>query len=56
VSEGFEPALRVALELHAEWAAASFDGDGNGLFASYINTWPTDSQWYNGGETVEETA
>ena len=54
--EVFEAALRVALTLHAEWASAVFDADGNGLFSSYINTWPTDSQWYNGAETVEETA
>lgn len=50
-----EPLLRHALQLHGEWADDCFDGDGNGLYLSYINTWPTDSQWYR-GETVEETA
>jgi hypothetical protein len=29
---------------------------GDGLYQSYINTWPTDSQWYNGGATAEETS
>lgn len=48
--------LRPALALHAEWAGDCFDGDANGLYQSYINTWPTDSVWYNGGETAEETA
>jgi hypothetical protein len=93
-----EAALLEPLLAHAQWAQESFDGDGNGGYASYINTWcvpppplvlyqswrttrrllpivllfppppfrtdislplpnrrPTDSQWYNGGETVEET-
>ena len=39
-----------------EWAEACFDADGDGLFHSYINTWPTDGVYYNGGATVEETA
>lgn len=51
-----EALLRPALEMHAEWAGDCFDADGNGLYQSYINTWPTDSVWYNGGETAEETA
>ena len=34
-----------ALKLHEEWARESFDADGNGLYSSYTNTWPTDSQW-----------
>ena len=51
-----EGLLRPALKLHEEWARESFDADGNGLYSSYTNTWPTDSQWYNGGETHEETA
>ncbi len=49
------PLLRAALALHAEWAEECFDPDSNGLFHSYINTWPTDSVYFNGGETVEET-
>lgn len=48
--------LRPALELHLEWQENCFDHDGDGLYESYINTWPTDSQWYNGGGTAEETS
>ena len=51
-----ENLLRPALDLHLEWARACFDPDGDGLYESYINTWPTDSVWYNGGGSVEETA
>ena len=46
----------ICRELHTEWAEDCFDDDGNGLYRSYINTWPTDSVWFNGGETVEETS
>jgi hypothetical protein len=51
-----EPLLRSALALHVELAGDAYDGDGDGLYAAYINTWPTDSVWYNGGATAEETA
>jgi hypothetical protein len=51
-----EALLRPALKLHVEWARDCFDADGNGLFSSYTNTWPTDSQFYSGGETWEETS
>ena len=51
-----EAILRPALAMHAEWAANCFDADSNGLYQSYINTWPTDSVWFNGGETAEETS
>ncbi len=51
-----ERILRPALELHLEWARACFDPDDDGLYESYINTWPTDSIWYNGGGSVEESA
>ncbi|HBE41239.1 MAG TPA: hypothetical protein DDW27_08555, partial [Bacteroidales bacterium] len=51
-----EEILRPALELHLEWIKDCFDPDGNYVYESYINTWATDSQWYNGGDTVEETA
>jgi hypothetical protein len=54
-SEELERDLRGALELHAVWMRECFDPDGDGLYESYINTWPTDSVWYNGGGTVEET-
>jgi hypothetical protein len=52
----FERRLLPMLELHLGWAKECFDPDGDGLYESYINTWPTDSQWYNGGGTVEESA
>jgi hypothetical protein len=48
--------LRPALELHLQWMDECFDPDCDGLYESYINTWPTDSQWYNGGGTAEETS
>ncbi len=52
----FEKELLPALELHLQWARDCFDPDGDGLYESFVNTWPTDSQWYNGAGTVEETA
>lgn len=48
--------LRDALELHLVWIRDCFDPDGDGLYESYLNSWPTDSQWYNGGGTAEETS
>ncbi len=51
-----EHILRPALELQLEWAKACFDPDDDGLYESYINTLPTDSVWYNGGGSVEESA
>ena len=45
-----------ALELQLEWARERFDPDDDGLYESYINTLPTDSVWYNGGGSVEESA
>lgn len=55
-SPAYVAMLRPALELHLQWQEECFDPDGDGLYESYINTWPTDSQWYNGGGTAEETA
>ena len=55
-NETHEALLRPALKLHEEWARECFDADANGLYSSYTNTWPTDSQFYSGGETQEETA
>jgi hypothetical protein len=52
----FEKRLLPLLELHLQWAKDCFDPDDDGLYESYINTWPTDSVWYNGGGTVEESA
>lgn len=51
-----ERGLRPALERHLEWAKECFDPDGDGLYESYINTLPTDSVWYNGGGSVEQSA
>ncbi len=38
------------------WQRECFDPDDDGLYESYINTWPTDSVWYAGGAGAEETA
>jgi hypothetical protein len=51
-----EKLLRPALELHLNWQQECFDSDGDGVYESYLNAWPTDSQWYNGGGTAEETS
>jgi hypothetical protein len=51
-----EKILRPALELHLEWMQECFDPDQDGTYESYINTWPTDSIWFNGGGTPDETA
>lgn len=51
-----ENILRPALELHLKWQEDCFDPDQDGVYESYINGWPTDSQWYNGGGTAEETS
>ncbi|MCX6631510.1 MAG: DUF4450 domain-containing protein, partial [Candidatus Solibacter sp.] len=55
-SPELEQLLRDALELHSVWMRECFDPDGDGLYESYINTWPTDTVWYNGGGSVEESA
>ena len=47
--------LYQALKLHTRWQDDCFDPDGDGLYESYINSWPTDSVWYNGGGSCEET-
>ena len=51
-----ERLLRPALELHLEWMKDCFDPDDDGLYESYINTLPTDSVWYNGGGSAEQSA
>lgn len=48
--------LYPALELHTKWQDECFDPDEDGLYESYINTWQTDSVWYSGGGSAEETA
>jgi hypothetical protein len=55
-SPELEALLRGALELHTVWMRECFDPDGDGLYESYINSWPTDTVWYNGGGSVEESA
>lgn len=50
-----EGPLRSALELHVEWAEDCFDADGDGLYTAYINTWPTDTVWFNGGAAPEQS-
>ncbi len=51
-----EAMLRPALDLHLEWLQECFDPDGDGAYESYINAWPTDSVWYNGGGSAEATS
>ncbi len=51
-----EKLLYPALELHLQWQQECFDPDANGVYESYINTFPSDNVWYNGGETTQETA
>ena len=51
-----ENILRPGLDMHLEYIRDCFDPDGDGIYESYANTWPTDDQWYNGGGTAEETA
>jgi hypothetical protein len=51
-----EKTLRPALEKHLAWMKTCFDPTDSGVYESYLNTWPTDDQWYNGGGTAEETA
>jgi hypothetical protein len=52
----FAEKLLPMLELHLQWAKECFDPGDRGIFESYINSWPTDNQWYNGGGTTEESA
>ena len=51
-----EKLLRPALELHLEYIRDCFDPDGDGLYESYANTWPTDNSWFSGGGCAEQTA
>jgi hypothetical protein len=52
----YEKRLLPMLELHLERSRQCFDPDGDGLYESYNNTWPSDSVGYNGAGTVEESA
>ncbi|MEI6351390.1 MAG: LamG-like jellyroll fold domain-containing protein [Verrucomicrobiota bacterium] len=51
-----EKTLRPALELHLDYIARCFDPDGDGAYESLPNTMLTDTVWFNGGGTPEETA
>ncbi len=51
-----EEVLYPMLELHLEWLRDCFDPDGDGLYESYRNVWPTDSYWYAGAGSAEETS
>ena len=51
-----EKILKPMLESHLEHCRACFDPDGDGLYESYNNTWPSDSIWFNGGGTPEQSA
>lgn len=55
-SQELEKLLGPALELHLDYIRECFDPDGDGLYESYLNTWPTDGTWFNGGGTAEESA
>ncbi len=52
----FEKLLMPNLELHLERCKICFDPDDDGLYESVVNVWPSDSQWYNGGGSVEQSA
>jgi hypothetical protein len=47
---------RKALEEHAVWEKRCFDPADSGIFESCINTWASDSVWYNGGPGPIATA
>ncbi len=51
-----EKLLRPALELHLGYIERCFDPDGDGTYESFSNTFLTDTVWYNGGGTPDETA
>lgn len=51
-----ERILKPALDLHLEWLQECFDPDQDGAYESGINSWPTDSVWYNGGGSCEATS
>jgi len=52
----FEKRLLGMLELHLDRCKACYDPDDDGLYESFNNTWPSDSVWFNGGATPEESA
>ena len=52
----FEKRLLPMLELQLDRCKACFDPDDDGLYESFNNTWPSDSVWFNGGPTPEQSA
>jgi hypothetical protein len=52
----YEKLLLPMLELQLDRCKACFDPDDDGLYESYNNTWPSDSVWFNGGATPEQSA
>jgi len=52
----FEKRLLPMLELQLDRCKACFDPDDDGLYESFNNTWPSDTVWFNGGGTPEESA
>jgi hypothetical protein len=50
-----EAKLRKGVELHLERFQECYDPDENGTYESVINTWPTDSIWFNGGGCADAT-
>jgi hypothetical protein len=51
-----ETLLRPALELHLEWMRDCFDADQDGVYESVLDTWASDSMWYNGGGTAQASS
>ena len=51
-----EKILLPMLKLQLERCKVCYDPDGDGLYESYNNTWPSDSVGFNGGGTPEESA
>jgi len=50
-----EKMLLPTLELHLQRCKECFDPNGDGIYESYNNTWPSDSVWFNGGGTPEQS-
>jgi hypothetical protein len=50
-----EKLLRPALELHLGYIERCFDPDGDGTYESLPNTFLTDSVWFSGGGTPEQS-
>ena len=51
-----EKLLRPSLELHLGYIERCWDPDGDGTYESFSNTFLTDTVWFLGGGTPDETA